>query len=181
MSTIAYLDGQNLNNLTPKLQNHWRSSALHANESTFVSLARQEIVPKVLNDILDFPFNNNLTTFNQPALVVHLDSDESSHGPLEDLKSQVMDWIEVTSPQFQSFDQWIPFINDVFSDKLAPLIISCINEALNRLNTSSQGALGIANRFMSLGKKYLVNQNPLLGLKHSEETVYTQLDLASSS
>jgi len=154
---------------------------MQANELTFVSLARQEIVPEVLNDILDFPFNNNLTTLNQPAFVVHLNCKESSYGPLEDLKSHVIDWIDLAAPQYQSFDQWVPFISNVLSEKLAPLIISSINESLNRLNTSSQGALGIANRFMSLGKKYLISQNPLLGLKHSEETVYTQLDLASSS
>ncbi len=170
------------------------------NPSQLVECLRNTVVVDVNRVIMDRMQPNGLSTFDHPVAIVHAVSSRSHdplvafrclHERLDDRRLDliVKDFIEVDVIVQDRMDNrfintlnypvikleeadWKLFIVDILSSQIYPHLQKTINDnQMKMLSISTQATIGFASKIITFGRRILVDQNPLLNLKHSEETV----------
>lgn len=167
--------------------------------ATFVSIARHSVVPVVNELLLNRLLVDNISTFDHPILVVHLLAPRQAldftglHEAWAGYQFSFGDFLQVdailgTAETYEyscvpmESGAWHIFLNTLLTDKVYPHISRLVSDSQIKLALStSQTTFGIATKFFSMGKKLLVTQNPLRGLKHQEETAVSQNEVIGSS
>lgn len=147
----------------------WSAAPDGLQPTALLDFCKENTIPGIVESINNAHSFDGLSAFDLPVAVLHL-SDEKMM--LDEHSNKT--WIDIDVPikNELTVSDWSQIISGILTTQLIPFIQLTISESYTKAsNRSSQSALGFASKLYSMSKKYLVNQNPLLGIRHPQESV----------